>query len=194
MDNIGKNVAKFIRETFAGKKQIFTSWSPEGVGKEQVPWLKITAALMLKWKWSYLGSIDDCSGVSSVYYIYCNFMNEIASKTFASQFLSPESTVFADPFERLIFAVKNSTSLHSCRSSRYPLSSKPRSADPERCKRQKLALLCSLLKKPSDSFIFTSFMPTCQRVGQITKKPIPFLRVFGQYSMPANPKHLHKVD
>ena len=35
-------------------------------------------------------------------------MNEIASKTFASQFLAPNSSTVVDPFQRMIVATKNS--------------------------------------------------------------------------------------
>ena len=36
-------------------------------------------------------------------------MQEIASKTFASQFMGGNESAYTDPFQRLILATKNST-------------------------------------------------------------------------------------
>jgi hypothetical protein len=46
---LGEAVANKIVDDFNKSKVIYTSWSPEGKGKEQCSWGQIVSILFLKW-------------------------------------------------------------------------------------------------------------------------------------------------
>jgi hypothetical protein len=52
MDNLngmGKAIGNKIVDDFKNNKGIYTSWKPDGKGKEKCSWLQIVSILFLKW-------------------------------------------------------------------------------------------------------------------------------------------------